>query len=143
MRPEATTPPDFAEFLMSTSPKFEIQTEERPKMKGVDKDMSADLGKVYGDLITFDQFVEYEDHVQFCTNGWSGRQRPIEYMETMLELGVAEILLSGEDGEMDTLYFRVDENTDLASLMVAIHNNDGPDEFSRCKNPAWFRIWWD
>jgi hypothetical protein len=46
------------------------------------------------------------------------------------------------DGAADTIFFRINNSTDLASLMVHIHAWR-PDEFTRQDNENWFRLWWD
>lgn len=115
--------------------------EMEAKLKYAMKDMRLDIGSYYGNLVTLEEFIDNEEF-SFETNHLQGRRDTIEYLEKFKNLGVAEILLDVNDGAADTIFFRINNNTDLASLMVHIHAWR-PDEFTRQDNENWFRLWWD
>lgn len=101
------------------------------------------LGSFYGKLITFEEFASDENEdMEFGSNKWQGRYEPIEKMQEMMDLGLAEIMLDLDDHGIDTMFFRIDENTKLKDLMLFIFNEINPDEFSETSE-NWFRIWWD
>lgn len=95
----------------------------------------AKYGTYYGDLYSHQEMIENEfSYSDIDTES---------FINELLECGVVEILFDVEEGEdySDTVFFEVDDNTDMCSLMCLIANKR-PHEFSM-ESDKCFRMWFD
>lgn len=135
--------PEVAKKVTETGQKLVRELEA--KLKYIDIDMRPRIGSYYGNLVTFEEFVDNEDYC-FETNGLQGRQPAIDFFGEMKRLGVEEIIFDADEHGIDTAFIKINTHpssrTDLAELMVHIHTQR-PDEFTRQDDQDWFRLWWD